>query len=408
MRRHFFAAFVLIPAAVGAASYTGLFSSPRAAMAQTAAMRVAHECDERCKPDWMDAHLRMDQLQLVGTAESYKLRPTRSVMSMIRMGGKDGAQALDFGQPALATQLDHDVRALRFDVAYDPKGGAYKNPAIAGMAMELLPDDYIKAMAKPGFKTIHVLDVDYQSSCLALSDCLKEVADWSQAHPRHLPIVITLATNDAKTSMPGAGTPIACDEAALNALEDEVRAALPADQLITPNQLQGKYPSLREAALAHAWPRLDAARGKVIVVLDDSAAKVKAYQGARKSLEGRAMFVATDEHSPLAAFLSISDPVKDGARIRQAVQAGFMVVTRADDQTREARDNKPARRAAAFASGAQIIQTDFAAADPAIGPYRVSLADDAEALCGASLLPEHCVGFATPRPDLRTVAAAMP
>jgi len=408
MRRHLFAAVLLVPAAVSAASYTGLFSSPRSAMAQTPSARVAHDCDERCKPDWMDAHLRIDQLQLVGTAESYKQRPTSSVMGMIRMGGKEGAQALDFGQPTLTAQLDKDVRALQFDVAYDPKGGAYKNPAIAGMAMELLPDDYLKAMAKPGFKAIHVLDVDYRSSCLALSDCLKEVAAWSKAHPRHLPIVISLTTNDAKTSMPGAGTPLACDEAALDALEGEVRAALPDDQLITPDQLQGKYPSLREAVLAHAWPRLDAARGKVIVVLDDSAAKAKAYQGARKSLEGRAMFVAADEHSPLAAFLSIPDPVKDGARIRRAVQAGFMVITRADEQTREARDNKTARREAAFASGAQIVQTDFAVADPAIGPYRVTLADDAEALCGATLASEHCVGFSAPRPDLRAVAAAMP
>ena len=47
---------------------------------------------------------------------------------------------------------------------------------------------------------------------------------------------------------------------------------------------------------------MGAARGKVIFVLDDSPAKAKAYQGVRKSLEGRAMFVATGEDSPLAAF----------------------------------------------------------------------------------------------------------
>lgn len=57
---------------------------------------------------------------------------------------------------------------------------------------------------------------------------------------------------------------------------------------------------MRDAALAHAWPKLAAARGKVIFVLDDSAAKTKLYQGARKSLEGRAMFVAAEETSPMA------------------------------------------------------------------------------------------------------------
>jgi len=118
--------------------------------------------------------------------------------------------------------------------------------------------------------------------------------------------------------------------------------------------------------------------------------------------------VATDETSPLAAFISVPDPVKDGARIQAAVQAGFMVFTRADEDTREARENKTARRDAAFASGAQIVETNFMSADPAIGAYRVDLADNPLAMCGPALGSEHCVRFegtqhATP---YRTAAAA--
>jgi hypothetical protein len=274
------------------------------------------------------------------------------------------------------------------------------------MAMDVLPSDYLKAMTKPGFKVIHVLDVDYQSSCLLLGDCLRQVAEWSKAHPRHLPIVISLRTNDSKTPMPGATRPVACDQAALNALDGEIRAVFAPGQIITPDQLQGAHASLREAAMAHAWPLLGDARGKVVFVLDDSAAKVKAYRGARKSLEGRAMFVATDENSPLAAFLSISDPVKDGARIQAAVRQGFMVATRADEDTSEARTHNTVRRDAAFASGAQIVETDFLTPDPAIGSYRVSLADNAAAMCGASLEPEHCVRILAPAAPLRTAAAA--
>lgn len=402
--RPLYAAFVLVPLAASLLSYTHL-SPPAPAKGQTSS---AQSCDGRCKSSWMDANLRIDQLQMIGTAESYKQRPDTAVMGLIRMGGKADAEALDYGQPSLVAQLDHDVRSLQFDVAYDPQGGAYKNPAAAGMAMQLLPDDYLKAMGRPGFKVIHVLDVDYRSSCLALQDCLKQVANWSRAHPRHLPIVISLRTNDAKTPMPGATTPNLCDEKALDALDQEMRTAFAPDQLITPDQLQGQYASLREAALAHAWPRLGAARGKVILVLNDSAAKIKAYQGARKSLEGRAMFVTADEASPLAAFLSFADPVKDGARIQQAVRSGFIVITRADDDTREARANRTVRRDAAFASGAQIIQTDFSKADPAIGAYQVSLTENTGALCGKELAPEHCMRLAEPRAAMRAVAAALP
>jgi hypothetical protein len=250
--------------------------------------------------------------------------------------------------------------------------------------------------------------VDYRSSCLLLSDCLTEVAAWSRAHPRHLPIVITLRTNDSKTPMPGATKPQACDEAALNILEGEIKAAFSSDQIFTPEQFQGHYPSLRDAALAHAWPKLGAVRGKVIFVLDDSAAKARAYLGARASLQGRLMFAAADQNSPLAAFINIPDPLKDGARIRQAVQDGFMVITRADDDAHEARTNNPARRDAAFASGAQIVRTNFIRPDPAIGAYHVSLAEESDAMCGSDLASEHCVRFEIPVTAYRAVAAAAP
>jgi len=407
MRRHLLAAFVLVPAAAFALAQAGLFSSSGPAAAQAHGTQ-AKACDERCQPGWMDANLRLDQIQVVGTAESYKLRPDTAVLGLIRLGGKRAAQEVDFALPPIAAQLDADVRALAFDVAYDPKGGAYKNPAGAGMAMDLLPDDYIKAMSRPGFKAIHVLDVDYRSSCLLLSDCLQGVAAWSRAHPRHLPIVITLRTNDSKTPMPGATHPLPCDETALNALETEIKAAFTSDQIFTPDQLQGRYPSLRDAATAHAWPMLGAVRGKVIFVLDDSMVKARAYQGSRTSLEGRLMFVAADQASPLAAFVNIPDPVKDGARIGAAVKAGFMIITRADDDAHEARANSPARRNAAFASGAQIVRTNFIHPDPAIGAYHVSLAEEADAMCGSDIGSEHCVRFEIPVTAYRAVAAVAP
>jgi hypothetical protein len=42
----------------------------------------------------------------------------------------------------------------------------------------------------------------------------------------------------------------------------------------------------------------------------------------------------------------------------------------------------------------------------AIGAYKVSLADNAHALCGKRLMPEHCVRFA--EPQVRTASATMP
>ena len=108
-------------------------------------------------------------------------------------------------------------------------------------------------------------------------------------------------------------------------------------------------------------------------MLDDDARKVALYRGARRSLEGRVMFVNTDEASPAAAYLTLNDPVAEQARIARAVAAGYIVRTRADADTREARSGDTRRREAAFRSGAQVISTDYPQPDPRLGDYRVDV-----------------------------------
>ena len=349
--------------------------------------------------------MRINQLQYVGTAESYKLAPSDTMLSLIRMGGKKDAEALDFGQPPLAEQLDAGARSLEFDVAYDPQGGLFKNPAGASMSSELLEPAYVSAMSQPGFKVIHVLDVDFRSTCLTLKDCLAQVATWSRAHKNHLPILIALHANDAKTPMPGATKPLPFDSDAFAALDAEIRAVFQPDELITPDDVKGSHASLSEAVQAGGWPALGKARGKVIFLLDDPAQKTDLYVGSAKSLEGRPMFIATDESSPLASFVCIDDPLKNQSRIGQDVAAGFIVKTRADADTREARASNPARRDAAFASGAQIVTTDFLMPDKKIGPYQVNLADGQKVQCDAKLPGRQCFSW-NERPRLIAAAAA--
>jgi hypothetical protein len=94
-----------------------------------------------CAAAWFDANVRLNEFQAVGTSESYKLQPSKQMMSLIKMGSSGDAQALDYDQPPIAAQLAAGARSLEFDVAYDPKGGLYKYPAGASMAGELVGDD---------------------------------------------------------------------------------------------------------------------------------------------------------------------------------------------------------------------------------------------------------------------------
>ena len=346
-----------------------------------------------CARAWFDANLHLNEIQLVGTAESYKLRPSSAMLGLIRMGSAEDAMALDFAEPPITEQLNLGARSLEFDVANDPKGGLYAHPAGALMAMELISDQYVRDMARPGFKVIHILDIDFDSSCVTLMSCLEGIAQWSRAHPDHLPIVIALRTNDDRTPMPGATHPQKFDAPAFDALDAEILSVFRKGEIITPDMVQGSYPSLRDAARARAWPSLGASRGKLLFLLDDSAEKTALYRGQRHSLENRVMFISTDALSPAAGFVTIEDPTKTPGAISQAVRAGFMVHTFADADTKEARADSLARRDKALASGAQIISTDFFVADPRISKYQARLSKGHIGQCDALLAPQRCGGL---------------
>ena len=365
-------------------------ASARAAPVCDLHAKSVAEAGPACVRAWFDANLKLNQIQLVGTAESYKLRPSPSMLGLIRMGSADDAKALDFAEPPITSQLDLGARSLEFDVAYDPKGGLYAHPAGALMAMELMSDQYVHDMSRPGFKVIHILDIDFNSSCMTLVNCLQGVAAWSRAHPDHLPIVIGIRSNDDKTPMPGATHPLKFDPRAFDALDTSILSVFHPNEIITPDMVQGSFHSLRDAVQAGSWPTLGVARGKLVFLLDDGKEKAEMYRGRRHSLEKRVMFIATDMNSPAAAFVTIENPAREPGAVSHAVKAGFIVHTFADADTKEARAGNTQRRDKAFASGAQIISSDFLTADPAIGKYQVRVPGGHVAQCDVQLSPERC------------------
>jgi len=165
---------------------------------------------------------------------------------------------------------------------------------MAAKTYAVLDPAWTRAMEQPGFKTMHIPDVDFRSSCITFKDCLAIVRGWSDAHPRHAPILILINAKDGAT-IPGGVPLLSYDEAAYDELDAEVRAVLPARKLITPDDVQGRYPTLREALLHDNWPLLGEARRRILFALDEPPVKVAVYRRARHSLEGRVMFINTDE-----------------------------------------------------------------------------------------------------------------
>jgi membrane-associated phospholipid phosphatase len=338
---------------------------------------------------------RMNDLTAVGTHNSYKLAiPPDEMAAMVAARGQ-AALGVDYAHRPLAEQLDAGARQLEIDVVADPDGGRYAKPLTALRHGTVLSPDLAAALARPGFKVLHMPDVDFRSSCPTFVACLTQVKTWSKAHPGHVPILILLNAKDGQASPPGGVIPLPFDKKAFDALDAEIRSVFDDAQLITPDQVRGRRATLREAVLADGWPSLSASRGKVFFALDESPAKVALYRGARRSLEGRAMFVNTDETSPAAAYLTLNDPVAQKDRIAAAVKAGFIVRTRADADTWAARANDVAQRSAALTSGAQYVSTDYLWADPRLpGGYAVRLTGGDVAVCNPVRAADRCDGLA--------------
>src|SRR5262249_16501500 len=75
------------------------------------------------------------------------------------------------------------------------------------------------------------------------------------------------------------------------------------------------------------------------------------YRAGNPALEGRVLFTDASPGHPDAAFVKENDPLVDPARISSRVEAGYIVRTRADADTVQARTGETAQRQAALGSG---------------------------------------------------------
>ncbi len=365
----------------------------RAASACPLDAPTAAEAGPACARDWINANVAVNQLQAAGTHNSYKRAIPPSEMALIAAQDPALAETLDYAHGPLAEQLDWGARQLELDLFHDPDGGRFAAPLgpqiAAAQGLETAPFD-ASDLTAPGFKVFHIQDIDYRSSCLRFTECLKTIRDWSLAHPEHAPILILLNLKEAAIPLEGAAQPLPFDVAAFDALDTEIRSVFAPGHLIVPDAVQGAAPSLREGVWARGWPLMGAARGKVLFALDASFEKGEIYRAGRPSLEDRVVFVRAPATSPVAAYFTMNDPIADGSLIYDRVEQGYLIRTRADADTREARANDRERQVAAFLSGAQYVSTDYLEPDERFGPYRLEPPASGPAWCNPVSMAPAC------------------
>jgi hypothetical protein len=235
---------------------------------------------------------------------------------MLQQSNPTAARSLEYAHIPLPEQLDLGVRKLELDIFVSDNAERF----IVG----------------------HVQLIDMSSSCSSLSLCLSQIRTWSDAHPQHVPIWISFNAKDSPID--GLPTPLPFTQQSFLQL-DQALETLVGDRLIRPRDIVDLN-----------WPRLADARGKIVFILDEQGDKRDTYlQGWRE----RPMFANVSAGHPAAAIMIVNDPVTEQDKIRNLVEQGYMVRTRADADTIEARSGDTRRRDAAFASGAQAVSTDY-------------------------------------------------
>jgi hypothetical protein len=239
------------------------------------------------------------------------------------------------------------------------------------------------------FEVYHLTVIDEGTTCRVFTDCLKELRSWSKLNPGHHPLLVQI---EPKGSLP------ADTEAAFQKLDAEILSVWPRDHVLTPDDVQGSSPSLREAIVTNGWPKLGDVRGKILFFLDEAGSFREAYTHGGVDLHGRVLFVNSEPGAAYEATYVLNDPVGDATEISQALANNFVVRTRCDGDNVEPLAGDTSKRDAALASGAQIVSTDYPAAVDGVN-YVVEMPGGTPSRCNPVTAPSECTSEDIENPD---------
>lgn len=347
--------------------------------------------------------LRLNEMQVVGSHNSYHIQPGEVLFGLLTDFAPPLAESFEYTHVPLGEQFEtQGVRQIELDVFYDPDGGLYESP----IGLQLATGDpmaTIPGLDLPGFKVFHVQEIDFETTCQTLIECLLDVKDWSDGHPHHVPIMILIEAKDDEIPDPldlGFLIPPPIGAFELDLLDDEIRSVFPEEQIITPDDVRGERATLEEAVLLDGWPSLSAARGKVMFALDNGGAKKADYTAGHESLRGRILFTSSEPGEAEAGFVKLNDAIGDFDRIRELVADGFIVRTRADSpEGNEARNDDTMRRDVALESGAQYVSTDYPVPNPDFSDYQVQMPGGMPVRCNPISASAECAALLLEDPE---------
>lgn len=352
-----------------------------------------NNCDN-ITADNADNCLHLNHVQVLGTHNSYKRLPHPELVTRLNEELNGWSRDIAYEHKPLKVQLQElNIRQFELDVYADPEGGRFANPSGAVLVGD---DAFIQAeeMMQPGFKIIHIPDIDYRSTCLTFKSCLTEIREWSLANPDHLPIMIMVEAKDGKRRDWGSMKfiePVSFNSSLMHEIDSEILEVFGLKHIITPDKIRMDYKTLTEAVQKRGWPTLAESRGKVLFALDNTSEHKDMYLSGNPNLENRIMFVSSEPGEPTAGFIKMNNSMRQAELIKEYAALGYIIRTRTDLPTQEARSGNTKRKELAFESGAQYLSTDYPEESPFGSGYIVELPNtDGTARCNPISAPASC------------------
>lgn len=319
------------------------------------------------KPNLALDSLELNKIQFVTSQNSFRIRTYEPILQHLQglSGLPDFANPmeLDYTHETLEDQLNtYQIRGLELAVYHDPTGGRFYNRGGNSLVGQNISSN-VAALQQPGFKVLNLPDIDYQTHHYTFKSALEALKAWSDAHPNHFPIFVTVKCKEDDVydyfNQSNFSRALPFSVGAADSLDNEVKSVFGdlLEKVITPDELRGEFATLREMVAARKLPILRRLRGRFFFIVEsDKDFYVQGHEG----LQGRVMFQYCDSpYKPEAAFLRVDNPIDLADSIRTWVKMGFLVRTKADFGTHEARSGDNSRFVAALQGGAHLVATDY-------------------------------------------------
>lgn len=279
--------------------------------------------------------VKFNEVAFIGTHNSYQKASTSAFKKLYGAldtlsFGAVKAETGDFASETLTNQFNMGIRSIELDIEVDVSGNTVS------------------------FITTHSPTLDMTTTCYDFELALKEIKLWSDANSKHLPITIII---EPKTLFVPTVNLRVLNMKYESELESLIRRVM-GSTLLTPADMMRNYDSLKQMRENDDWMTLKEMQGKVLFLLHPTDITTD-YIQLDTSLKTQVMFptlVYANKDEDWASVLIMNKP-------EQAVESGdeiikqdkFIVRTRADQYTAVSETD----RENAFASGAQIISTDY-------------------------------------------------